>query len=148
MSKYNLKIILGVMWAYKKTFSLIFFPFFSLMAFELYENGITWSILWYMLAMPFLLIGILIYMVRNFFAMLLNDPIKALLKVSSDIYTYPSDKGITPQMVESLLSAEQMIIRGAFGGLEENKSQEKVTHENKKDINKGKNKSVQDVKIK
>lgn len=143
IDKNKLRVLLGVILAYRKSFFLVFFPYFSLFAFELYRNGLTVNVFWYMLLLPFLMIGLLIYIVRNFFNMLLNDPVNALMKVSSDVYMYPLQQGLSKQIVERLLSADELVLNGSIG-----KSKvEQHLPDNPKN-KKYKNKDVQDVKVK
>lgn len=143
IDKSKLKLLLGVVLAYRKSFFLIFFTYFSFLAFDLYSNGLSSNVIWYMLLLPFLMIGWLIYIVRNFFNMLLNDPVSALMKVSSDVYMYPLEEGLNKQLVEKLLYADEIVLNNSF-----NKTKVEQSVPNKSKNLKYKNKDVDDAKIK
>lgn len=145
IDKSKFKVLLGVILAYRKSFFLIFFTYFSFLAFDLYSNGLSSNVIWYMLLLPFLMIGWLIYVVRNFFNILLNDPVSALMKVSSDVYMYPLQGGLNKQFVEKLLYADEIILNNSFN---RNKFEQPVPNKNKSVKNKNKNKDVEDAKIK
>lgn len=143
IDKSKFKVLLGVVLAYRKSFFLIFFTYFSFLAFDLYSNGLSSNVIWYMLLLPFLMVGWLIYIVRNFFNMLLNDPVSALMKVSSDVYMYPLEEGLNKQLVEKLLYADEIVLNNSF-----NKTKVEQSAPNKSKNLKYKNKDVDDAKIK